>query len=199
MGILNLNRKHKIEVEGYEFDIQIPTPGQIADIDIKVSKWMDGAKIESFPASTYEYLQMVQTLNTVITSYPPELTKLKSWSEIDDFEFLEGVYFAYLEKKKLFDEELKKNRDNRRALSNRNPSGPISNEELPSITEGSKQFIGLGTQAENVPIGSGFMSGHGQNQTSSGMVETPTNGGVSTSESVYARVNQESPASGRLL
>jgi hypothetical protein len=199
MGILNLNRKYKISFEGLEFDVNIPTPGQQAEIDIRVAKWLNGAKIESFPATTYDYLYTIETLNTVITSYPPELSKMKSWSEIDDFEFLDGVFEQYLEKKKLFDEELKKNRDIRRALANRNASGSVSNETLSHLPKGSEQPIRSGNQTENIPSGSGLDTGRGEIETKNSVLQTHSNSGNEASEPIHSRINKESPSYGRVL
>ena len=199
MGILNLNRNYKIEVDGLEFELKIPTPNQIADIDIRVAKRMDGARLESFPQFTYEYLQMIETLNAVITKYPPELSTMRSWGEIDDFEFLEEVFTNYNKKKELFEEELKKNRDLRRTLANRNSSGSVSNETLPPIPQGNQQSGGLGAQAETIHTGSGFVAGSGQNQETIGIQQGYSSGTVQTSGSVHAGISSEGPASRRVL
>jgi len=200
MNILSLNRKYTIEADGMKFDVSIPNPGQRADIDIAVAKRLNGAKPESVPEFTLSFIYAIETLNRVIIKYPDGFPAIKSWDEIDDFDFVESVFSAYQEKYGLFEQELKKNRDSRSALVNRNNPRPVSHEKLSDHAETDNESGGSGIQSENVSSGSGKSSGkHGKNKGKDSDVQPNSGREEERPERVHAGISQESPSSRRIL
>lgn len=200
MNILSLNRKYTIEAEGMKFDISIPNPGQRAEIDIAVARKLNGVKHESVPEFTLSFIHAIETLNRVIVKYPDGFPAIKSWDEIDDFDFVEAVFSAYQEKYGLFEEELKKNRDSRSALINRNNPRPVSYEELSNTSKTGNESGGSGISSENVSSGGGKSSGrHGKNKGKDSNVQTDSGREEKGQEGIHAGVGQESPSSRRIL
>lgn len=201
-SILSLNRKYSISTDEYglDFDVYIPNPKARLQIDINVAKRLNGAKIESLPPMVHEYMVAIETLNLCITKYPNDLKDLKSWDEIEDLDFVDKVYTLFLEKQKLFEEELKKNRDTGRTVENRNDSGSIHNERIQNPSSGDSTSIGFGNGTKDVSIGSGSDSGgHEPNKKTDVLPSENQSGTKEEFKGIHSGNTLQSPATKRLF
>lgn len=199
-SILNLNRKYNIEVDGFQFEIHIPTPKIRLQVDINVAKRLNGAKISSLPEGVHFYMETVETLNLIVTKYPPELQHLKNWDELEDLDFVYLVYEAYSEKQRLFDEELKKNRDIGRTLQNGNDSRPVHNETIQNNASSDSGFNGSGIGTKDVSVGIGSdTGGYGTNKEENNIQPENQSRAEERPQRIHSGINGESPASRRVL
>lgn len=109
-----LNPKREIILQGtfegdiYEFDGVIADESKKTDIEIAVGKRLQGVSLESISDFRYGYILAVQTLNYVVTSFPEKFSKLRSFEEIDDHEFILELITDYRTKEAEFRGALKK-------------------------------------------------------------------------------------------
>ncbi|TGM04862.1 hypothetical protein EHQ76_07410 [Leptospira barantonii] len=120
MRILEPEKRVSLNVnyEGghFVFQAEIADPSTELDIEITVAKRLGGASLESIPNSVYGYLVATATLNHVIKEIPENFpTRINSFEEIRDKEFVIKLFNEYKKKELWFHGELKKNRDTHRS------------------------------------------------------------------------------------
>jgi len=140
-----LNPKREIILQGtfegdiYEFDAVLADESKKTDIEIAVGKRLQGVSLESISDFRYGYILAVQTLNFVITSFPEKFSKLRSFEEIDDHEFILELITDYRTKEAEFRSALKKNNSERGSKKHRDDSRSIPNEGVKYLSERSNE------------------------------------------------------------
>ncbi|AGS80686.1 hypothetical protein LEP1GSC050_0100 [Leptospira phage vB_LbrZ_5399-LE1] len=141
-----LNPKREIAIQGtfegdiYEFDAVLADESKKTDIEIAVGKRLQGVSLESISDFRYGYILAVQTLNYVVTSFPEKFSKLRSFEEIDDHEFILELITDYRTKEAEFRSTLKKNNSERGSKKHRDDSRSIPNEGVKNLSERSNEL-----------------------------------------------------------